>query len=362
MLTTIAENGVVTTVAAIAGAAGLEVGSQPSKAKLRELSQLLAAFDLGVTFDPAYAVKTLSSSDPATLFAIDGEALSEPTENFRSSQLAVMLGMMIGHADGEFHDDERASLRARIERQASLSAAERSRLKAEMLLGERNPERLDEWLKRLKDVPSDSRSTIADELISVASADGSLHAEEVKKLELVFKKLGIDRGALYDRLHAGSGGGATTAAPMSVSEERPAGMGAPIDFSRLQSIRKETSVTANVLADIFADDEPDTSDPIVIEIDPPRAVGDTYDGLERRYASLLDELRSSTSWSAADFEHLVRDAGLMPGAAREAINDWSLDIYDEILIEGDDPVEVNIHLLPHPETPTSADMIEGTAA
>lgn len=361
-LSAIAADGVVSTVAAIADIVKLDVGSQPSKGKLRELSQLLAAFGLGATFDPAYAVKTLSVNDPATLFAIEGKIAAEPTERFRASQLAVMLGMIIGHADGDFHDDERASLVARVERETTLSFDERTRLKAEMLLAERHPHRLDEWLKRLKDVPTDARSTVADELVSVAAADGNLHAEEVKKLELIFRKLGIDRGTLYDRLHARPAVGVTIAARPGDREDRAEAPSSPIDFSRLQSIRIETSVTANVLADIFADDEPDIAEPIMVVAEQSPTGGEIFEGLEQRYASLLNELRSRPSWSAADFEHLVRDAGLMPGAAREAINDWSLDLYDELVIEGDDPVDVNIHLLPLPEAPIFADFMEGTPA
>ncbi|MBN9000230.1 MAG: hypothetical protein J0H54_12835, partial [Rhizobiales bacterium] len=62
----------------------------------------------------------------------------------------------------------------------------------------------------------------------------------------------------------------------------------------------------------------------------------------------VSEIRQRAEWSAADFEQLCRSAGLMPGAARQAINDWALDRFDELLLEDEEPIVVNIHCLPPP--------------
>jgi len=352
-------------VAEVARTAGIDIGTPPTKPKLREVSQLLAAFGYGVTFDPAYATKTLSGKDPALVFQIAAEAAAEPTERFRRVQLAVMLGLVVGHADGHFDDSERDALIKRIEREPSLSADERSRLRAEIRVSEVYPDRLEEWMKRLKDVAPDARLSVADELISVASADGNLHAAEIRKLELIFKRLGLASQSLYDRLHSGSNSAGRI--PASSSEERTENAPAAkhptrIDLSKLHSIRSETHVTATVLADIFADDDADTAEPILVQADATAPESETFEGLERRYGTLLNELRLQASWSAPDFDRLARDAGLMPGAAREAINDWAMDRFDELLIEGDGPVEISLHLLPSSETVISADTGEGIPA
>jgi tellurite resistance protein len=358
-------DGTLTTVAEVARTAGIDVGTPPTKPKLREVSQLLAAFGYGVTFDPAYATKTLSGNDPALIFQITAETAAEPTERFRPIQLAVMLGLVIGHADGHFDDSERDALTKRIEREPSLSADERIRLRAEIRVNEVYPDRLDEWMKRLKDVTPDAKLSVADELISVASADGNLHAAEIRKLELIFKRLGLARQSLYDRLHSGPNSAARTPASsfedgtVDASAAKPS---ARIDLSKLHSIRSETSVTATVLADIFADDDADATEPILVQADATAPESETFEGLEQRYGTLLNELRLRASWSAPDFDRLARDTGLMPGAAREAINDWAMDRFDELLIEGEDPVEISLHLLPSSETGTSADTGEGIPA
>lgn len=59
-------------------------------------------------------------------------------------------------------------------------------------------------MKRLKDIPEASKNAVAEELIATASADGSLHKEEVRKLELIFKRMGISSNELYAQLHDGT--------------------------------------------------------------------------------------------------------------------------------------------------------------
>lgn len=364
-IATAARDVTLTTVADLGQILGIDIGTPPTKSQLREVSQLLAVFGFGVTFDPAFVPKTLSGSDPALVFPIVAETITEPTDRFRAVQLSVMLGLVIGHADGHFDDAERDALIQRIEREPSLNPDERSRLRAEMRVNEVYPDRLDEWMKRLKDVSADARMTVADELILVASADGNLHAAEIRKLELIFKRMGLASQDLYDRLHAGSSSAARTTHSPSEDTSEGASTAKPttsIDLTRLHSIRSETIVTANVLADIFSDDDADAAEPVVVEMDSTVAESEIFEGLERRYGALLNELRLQASWPASDFEHLARDAGLMPGAAREAINDWAMDRFDELLIEGDDPVEISLHLIPLPETAISADRMEGIPA
>ncbi|MCY1240876.1 TerB-C domain protein [compost metagenome] len=130
----------------------------------------------------------------------------------------------------------------------------------------------------------------------------------------------------------------------------------------MKTIRSETRVTASVLADIFAEDEDlEVTPTAIVEAD--EADNDIFDGLERRYGVLLLELSAQSSWPRDSFEQIVRAAGLMSGAAREAINDWSLDRFDELVIEGDDPVEINSYLLPPVEaTANSHSSLEGTNA
>lgn len=336
---------------------GIDIGSSPGKAKLRDLSQALSAFGIGATFDPAFAVKSSAGDETAILFPIFQALPPAATDAYRTQQLSTMLGMVVGHADGDFHELERKALVDRIAASPDLSGDEKRRLEAEIRLNENYPARLDDWLKRLKDIPESARDAVAAELVSLASADGDLHADEVRKLEAIFKRMGIDQKSLYDRLHAGSSATRTagsTSMPSALSS-KPATSRSPtrIDLSRLHNIRSETRVTSNVLADIFVDEEEDVV-AAAPEIEAETPQSELFEGLEQRYGAFLSEILQRASWSKDDFEHLARDASLMPGAAKEAINDWALDRFDELMIEGDDDLDINSHLLPAPPTSLAA--------
>jgi uncharacterized tellurite resistance protein B-like protein len=341
---------------------GLDGSSPVGKGKLREAAQLLAAFGFGYTADPAFSLSTHKADDALIVFKVDDASAieSEPIASgaFRALQMSTMLGMIIGHADGEFDDVERNALADRIASATNISSTDRTRLMAEMKVHEKEPHRLDEWTKRLKDLQEGAREGMADLLVDIATADGSLHASEVKKLEVLFKRMNVDEKSLYRRLHERRSSRSSdddTPEMVIAPETGPAAIPIPprpsgnvttrIDVARLVSIRNETRLTASVLTEIFADEE-ELSDAFA-PVDPGFVdEHDMFDGLERRYGALLTELRNRDFWTAADFDNLVRQAGLMPGAAMEAINNWALDRYDELLIEGGDPIYISNHLIP----------------
>ncbi|MDP2781665.1 tellurite resistance TerB C-terminal domain-containing protein, partial [Devosia sp.] len=131
-----------------------------------------------------------------------------------------------------------------------------------------------------------------------------------------------------------------------------------VDTSRLAAIREETRAASDVLASIFID-EPELGTPTAPIEDTPAAIDDMdrFEGLERRYSLLLTKLGASEEWSSSEFGSLVREAGLMPAAAIEVLNNWSLDMFDELLLEGDEPIIVNLHLLPH-DTGSNDDVLK----
>lgn len=363
----LAAAGIVVTLRQLLSQAGLDSGDVPSRARLKEFSSMLAAFGYGNTADPAFSLKTAKPDDRVAVFRLEGEAAEAPTpgEQYRAVQLSIMLGLTVALADGEMHALEQSRLGEMIEAAPGISGEERARLKAELVVQQADPQRLADWARRIKDAPEASRRQLADALVGMATADGALDAREVSYLEKLFKPMGMEGDALYSRLHGGLAAGERDE---DLAIVIPAGndRGVPIpqkprasrvDLGRLDAIRRETRTTASVLAEIFADEEETVAEPAppVREAD---AFSDGFDGLERRYGALVSELRERAEWPAAEFDRLVREAGLMPGAAKETLNDWSLDRFDELLLEGEDPIHVNTHVLPPPILPARVERVE----
>ncbi|MEI9412249.1 TerB N-terminal domain-containing protein [Mesorhizobium salmacidum] len=376
-------DGALVSIQQLAQLAGIEPDKIAARAKQKELSGILAALGYGNTADPCFSLKSSKPDALAMVFALEREAEAdpEPGQHYRPMQLSIMLGMVIAFADGLLHPLEESRLFERIDEAPGLSRDERVRLKAELKVCAADAGRVVDWTKRIGDVPAGRREDLADELVAVAAADGTLHAREVSQLEKLFRQMGLDGNSLYSRLH---GSVAPQNRPRDGNDDfplvipagiqppgipvSPASAGVPatrVDISRLEAIRRETRSTSSVLADIFVDEAepPIELQPAIEEIE--TSNGDAhFDGLERRYAWLLSQLIEQETWTASDFERLVRNADLMPGAAKQILNDWSLDRFDELVLEGEDPVIVNASLFSEatPQSPSLTVSVEGMSA
>jgi uncharacterized tellurite resistance protein B-like protein len=379
----LASDGTLISIQQLAELAGMEPDKIAARPKQKELSGILAAFGYGITSDPAFSLKSAKPDALAMIFALEREAEvdPEPGEHYRPMQLSIMLGMVIAFADGLLHPLEEHRLFDRIDEAPGLSTDERVRLKAEIKVCAADGSRVVDWTKRIGDVPEDRREDLADELVAIATADGTLHPREVSQLEKLFRQMDLDEHSLYLRLHG-------SAAPLNRPHDGnddlplviPAGIQLPgipvspeptrapatrVDISRLEAIRRETRTTSSVLADIFVDEaEPPIELPPAIEETKASNADARFDGLERRYAWLLSQLIEQEIWTSSDFERLVRGADLMPGAAKQALNDWSLDRFDELVLDGEDPVIVNTVLFSEttPQSPPLTVSVEGMSA
>lgn len=363
----LADGAVASSVEELITLVGLDNAAAFSRAKLKDLAAVLSAFGYGITADPAFSLRTAKLGEPAIVFPLGSEvdASLTPTPDYRKVQATVMLGMLVASADGTLHEDERKRLVADIDGAVGLSSEERRRLKAELLVNERSG-RAGDWIKALKEMETEDGAWVADVLIGIAAADGRIDAQEVTTLEKLFRQLGLDEASLYTRLHgrvavheqerdedlevviSPTPEAPGTAIPPPPSSTRPVEPRAKVDLSRLEAIRRETLTAARVLSDIFAEDEEAAESPQPEPEHVQEAGTAMFEGLDQRYGRLLAELSEREEWALADFEYLTRDAGLMSAAARQVLNEWALDHFDELLIEGDDPIMINRQLLSLP--------------
>jgi hypothetical protein len=90
-----------------------------------------------------------------------------------------------------------------------------------------------------------------------------------------------------------------------------------------------TAAVASLLGDIFAESTTDT--------DTGEEVADNEPGgLDRAHRQLLEAILRQDRWSQAEFELAARRAGLMPLGARDTLNDYAIDVCDDMLLETED--------------------------
>lgn len=329
------------------------------KGRLREWSALLARLGFGLTCDPTWALRTAKAETPTVVFALPGPHDDPPTvgEGYRHAQITLALAMMVALADGTIDPAEQRALFALIGRLEGVTDDERGRLTAEMRAQAADPHALSDLRSRLKALPVEVRTRLADEIVAIAGADGVIDPREVTLLEKLFRQIDADASTLYARLHMGvagsdehraSGETAPTLASVSAPATPPSGSrSSAINHERLAAIRRETAGITSVLSEIFADDEPSEIPPVAgADVETADDQGG-LDGLDRRHRSLVVEILERPEWPKDDFDRLVRGVGLMPGAAIETLNDWAFERFDECLLEGEDPIVANAHLVPH---------------
>jgi tellurite resistance protein len=326
---------------------GLPDRASVNRTRLRDWSAILAAHGYGWTCDPGFALKSAKGDDLAVVFALEAptDELPEARTAYRISQLALAVAAAVAGADGSVSAEEEAGLRTQAQ-QSGLPANETRRLTAEAKVYARNPASLADLRARLRDAPVAERTQIGEAVIAAATADGKLDSREVAAVEKIFVVLGLEKSSLYARLHDG-----LAPAPSPNPLEAPASArpghtltgGQTLDRNRLEAIRRETSGTTSILTEIFQDDPPAEPDPPA-PLEP--APDNDEDGLDGRHRALIADLIEREQWTRAEFEALVRRAGLMPGAARQALNNWSIDHLDDLLLDGEDPISINRDILP----------------
>jgi len=136
-------------------------------------------------------------------------------------------------------------------------------------------------------------------------------------------------------------------APKVAVKKFPSGF--TVDMSKVDAIAAETREVIAVLAKVMEEPEAEpepaapaeqpASEARVIEI-PAWATG-----LDPRYVGLIVKTIARESWSKTEFSALVAEFHLMPGAAIDAINEWSEAALGDYLLTGDDPVLVELALV-----------------
>jgi uncharacterized tellurite resistance protein B-like protein len=335
---------------------------EPSRAKLVQLSALMAAYGFGWTADPAFALKSGKLETTAVVFRLDDlrSTVETASEVYLHTRMLLQVGMIIANADGAIDASEKAKLAAIVEGAKGISMEERRRLTADLTSLERDPGSIADWTKRLKEAPIEKRRELGIHVAHVAQADGVLGRDEVVQLEKLFKVMGIDQQELYQHLHGSSvKQPANDDLPVTIIPAGHADLGAAIpappvsvkktgiDLDKLAGIRSETQNTASILGDIFKDES--DVEPAADAVEEASAMSEADDGLDGRQRAFLRELLTRSEWARPDFDGLAKRIGLMPSAATEALNDWAYERFDDLLISGEDPIHVELSLIPESE-------------
>jgi uncharacterized tellurite resistance protein B-like protein len=307
------------------------------------LCRALGALGLGIEPDVRFGGTLPSPDDPVAVFL--AECVEKTTDGFGIAALLLQLASVVASADGDFSEPEAQHLRRQVEEKMGLPIHEQQRLLARMATY-RAKAPSTSWLKPIiEGLKPATRIGVVDFLISMVCADGIVAPAEVKALEKIYAVFGMDAASLYTKLHSltAQPGGAE---PITV--QKPGLI--QLDKAKIERLIAVSAEVTKKLTVIFnageeAADEGERGTKEARSGEPTDMATPTLLGLDTAHAELLAVLLGRPQWTRAEFEELCSDKSLMPDGAIECINDAALARFEQLIIEGEDPLDINTQLL-----------------
>jgi tellurite resistance protein len=311
-----------------------------TKDKTKALARTWSSMKIGVEPDVLGGARTPKLEDRVVLFELDqNQEGPRDSAAYSGAQVTLQLGAAVALADGDFSEAEFAHLWSQIEGWTHLLPEHRRRLIAHLRLLSVTPPSFSSLKKKLEQLPSAARESIALLMATLVQADGIVSPSEVMILEKVYKTLGLDAKRVFGDVHA-----AGTPAPRALNpSERSSGF--RLDPDRIAALHRDTERATVLLADIFKEDEPMSAPPVDVQPEPlpeqPAANSNAVLSLDEAHSSFARLLLTRPDWARTELLDVAADLELMLDGALEHINEVAFDTHSIPFTEGDDPVEVN---------------------
>jgi tellurite resistance protein len=320
-------------------------GVDPEIGQEEQQGLLLALVASGLGIEPNLTGlrRVLESAERVVLFENNGvEDTAEDNGASTIARLSVELAAIIAHADGDFCERELDHLCKSIERWTHLAPPLRRRLQARACLLRASPVALSSMQRKIGLFDVAARAEIAGFAATMVLADGTASTAEVAVLEKIYQQLGLDAQTVYRDIHSPFAAGVMGKVGAAVDG---AAQGQPfvLDREKIAALQSSSREIAERLAGIF-NEEPEALVTGSVfhsaSADAPTVLG--LDPIHSKFARILT---SRATWDRAELVDVALDLAMMLDGALERLNEASLDQYDMMFIEGDDPIEINPELV-----------------
>lgn len=264
---------------------------------VKELRPLLGALGFGVAPDPSLHGMEARAGARVALYGAPPDGSPHP--EFAVLVPIVRLGALVAQASGDVTEAEEKVLRDVVASSDRLTPPERRSMEAFLLWCLRTPQDTRRLRGVLRRLPEAERLPLGRILVAVASADGRVDPEEMKRLGELYDYLGLGRERVASDVHGAS-------VPGAAPRERGAGFGLDRDLIRIR--QEETRRVNGVLRDIFEEERP--PDPVA----PPSR--------DDAHGRLLAALAGKSEWERGEFRALCASLDLPPDGAMEVLNEW----------------------------------------
>ena len=340
---------------------GLSAEGKLSKADAARLGQFLDRCRLGFEPDARFGRQGPTAAEPVVLFRLPEDFVQTASPEYEAAALLLHLASAVSGADGSVAESELDAMEHHLEHSLNLGPGEQTRLRAHLRWLVVQPLKLTGLQKRVASLAPIDRERIAAVAVALAAADGTVTPAEVRVLERIYRLLALPEAnvprdlhnLLAGARHARAGRDPVVVRPAVpydegelVPQRPPAALpssGVTLNAEILQATLRDSHDVAMLLRDIFVDPEPEPTDEITFipehgTVDLPAQVQDVevIQGLDAAHSRLVREMAGHSTMSYVEYEQLADSLGVMPGGALDLVNELSLDVMGDYVIEQDD--------------------------
>jgi uncharacterized tellurite resistance protein B-like protein len=319
-----------------------ELPADPGKRDSVMIGQCLQRLGFAMEPDIRFGNHAIDPKEPMIVFR-QSDGPQSASADYVSATLFAHLGAMLAHADGNVSDEEEQRLMQHAVHELDLVPAEARRLQAYMKWLLAAPPELSGLKKRLDATPAAVRAKLGLFLSNLANADGRVTPEEVNLISRMYRLLGLDPDQAFRDIHAAATEPVQVAAPktgetagFAIPAKPSAGARSVVDLAKVQSMQAESDGVAALLRNIFMEEVKPAPTPTV------KDDAESVLGLDTVHSRFVLKLVSAEQWPRQEIIVIAEQIGLMPNGAIDVINEIAMDRVNELLIEGDDPVVINL--------------------
>lgn len=327
-----------------------------NKAQYEGLANILARHHMSIEPNPERSNKRPKGEEPVVIYPINPqETLNKNQSSVDTVSAFVDLACVVLNTDEDKSEVTIAFLKEQIGSMTFLTHSQSVRLVAKALLGTQASPTLSIVKKTIDGLDDEQKALVGKLLVTFVKADNSITPAKVKVLEQLYKLISLDVKQVYSDLHSNEARIVSTSESGSVT--KATGSASSLDMARVAQLKQETSQVTAMLASVFTENDGEHDDihqpqqakteASSDQADEPTTLGDTRSlfGLDDDLSQFLRALLARPEWARDDLSALANTMGLMLDGALEQINEVMLDHFDEMLIEGDDTIELNTDLL-----------------
>lgn len=313
---------------------GIEITDKPTPTQHKQIAAAIQTCGLVLVPDPTLTGSSLQQGETVILYS--GLRLSDLSPEGKWLVLTIQLGCLLAATDGAIHAHEKEVLTRTINSHSN--SQEREYLLHYLEWRLTNPPGTAGLKKQIDTMDDTQKAEIARILAKVAMADGDIATNEVKQMEKLFTRLGLDAVLVGNYL--------SVPAENRIKSEptqKPKDTFS-LDEAALRAHADSTKEIQSVLQKIFVDVEEIEVDQTITE-SPTTATW--HEGrLDSSHEALVAWLLTGQEWSMDLINSKCQELGLMPQGALEAINDAAFETLGDGLLEIGDTVEVYSDVMP----------------